>query len=297
MKVSEHELNAYVDGQVEPGRRAVIEAYLAAHPEESQRIAAYAGQRRGLHALYDHWLADALPEPMQRLGVQLERGRIWSHRRRQATRMAAAVALVALGAGGFMLHQALVDRPQTRALWAAIVDMMSGNERLRPPGANASPGVPVALPPAETAAPAARLPAAPDLSPFGYALAVTRILDGEPAGAAQFVYVDRRGAQVVMYVAPTTQRNNSVSVLQEGRVSALSLNVGGRSVLVVGEMDRERLLRLAGIVMESWVTGDRPAAPKAPDPNKGRGAAAPNASPQPAPVPEPQPDGKMPRQS
>ena len=296
MKVSEHELNAYVDGQVEPGRRAVIEAYLAAHPEESQRIAAYAGQRRGLHALYDHWLADALPEPMQRLGVQLERGRIWSRRRRQAMRMAAAVALVALGAGGFMLHHALVNRPQTRALWAAIVDMMGGIERL-PPGATASPGVPVALPPGGNDAAAVRLPAAPDLSPFGYALAVTRILDGEPDGAAQFVYVDRRGAQVVMYVAPTAQRNQSVSVLQEGRVSALSLNVGGRSVLVVGEMDRERLLRLAGIVMESWVTGDRPAAPKAPDPSKGRGAAAPSTPPQPAPAPEPRPDGKTPRQS
>lgn len=295
MKVSEHELNAYVDGQVEPARRAVIEAYLAAHPEESQRIAAYAGQRRGLHALYDHWLADALPEPMQRLGVQLERSRIWAHRRQQAMRMAAAVALVALGAGGFMLHQALVDRPATRALWAAIVDIVGGGERPRPPGPVGSTGVPVALPPSETATPAARLPAAPDLSPFGYALATTRILEGDPDGAAQFVYVDRRGAQVVMYVAPTTQRNQSVSVLQEGRVSALSLSVGGRSVLVVGEMDRERLLRLAGIVMEGWVTGDRPAAPKPPDPDKGKGASAPNPPPQPAP--EPRPDGKTPRQS
>lgn len=293
MKVTEHELNAYVDGFVAPGRRPVIEAYLAAHPDESQRIAAYAGQRRGLHALYDHWLADALPQPMLRLGGQIERSRVWSRRRRQAVRTAAAVALVALAASGFMLHQTLADRPGTRVLWAAIIDMMGGQERLRPSATVGAPGVPVALPPAASAEAAARLPSAPDLSPFGFALATTRILDREPDRAAQFVYVDRRGAQVVLYVAPTTQRSQSVSLLQEGPVSALSLSVGGRNVLVVGEMDRDRLLRLAGIVMEGWVASDRPAAPNMTGP--GKGAAVPNSPPR--PMPDARPDGKTPRQS
>src|SRR3546814_2713310 len=51
--VAEDDLQAYVDGQLDGRRRAAIESYLAAHPGEAARLAAYRAQNIGLHALFD----------------------------------------------------------------------------------------------------------------------------------------------------------------------------------------------------------------------------------------------------
>jgi anti-sigma factor RsiW len=51
--VAEDDLQAYVDGQLDGGRRAAIESYLAANPGEAARVAAYRAQNIGLHALFD----------------------------------------------------------------------------------------------------------------------------------------------------------------------------------------------------------------------------------------------------
>ena len=39
--VSEHELHAYVDGELSPQRRVALEAWLAGHPEDAARVRDY----------------------------------------------------------------------------------------------------------------------------------------------------------------------------------------------------------------------------------------------------------------
>ncbi len=43
--VSEEELHAYVDGQIAGGECAVIERWLASHPEDAARVAAWRARR------------------------------------------------------------------------------------------------------------------------------------------------------------------------------------------------------------------------------------------------------------
>ena len=51
--VTEAELHAFVDGRLPAEREAEIAAYLAARPDDAQRVEAYRAQKRELHALFD----------------------------------------------------------------------------------------------------------------------------------------------------------------------------------------------------------------------------------------------------
>ncbi|TKT69858.1 anti-sigma factor [Aquamicrobium sp. LC103] len=94
--VTEQDLDAYVDDQLEPGRRIEVEAWLAARPAEAARVMADLRSRDELR------LALALPgasgrpatsEAARRLERGLRRGRVFAR-----LQQAAAVAIL-LGAG------------------------------------------------------------------------------------------------------------------------------------------------------------------------------------------------------
>jgi anti-sigma factor RsiW len=50
--VSEADLQAYADGRLAEGRRAAVEAWLAARPEEAERVAAYRRLAHEVRAAY-----------------------------------------------------------------------------------------------------------------------------------------------------------------------------------------------------------------------------------------------------
>ena len=52
-RISDSELNALVDGELDPARQAEIEISLAEDPDSARRVARYRSQNAGLHALYD----------------------------------------------------------------------------------------------------------------------------------------------------------------------------------------------------------------------------------------------------
>ena len=98
-RISEDELHAFVDDRIDSARRAAVEAYLAANPEEAERIAAFAAHKRALHGLYDPILHEPIPPAM------LARRR--SPVAAAGLRAAAAIALVVIGgAAGWWLHGA-----------------------------------------------------------------------------------------------------------------------------------------------------------------------------------------------
>jgi len=59
--VHEHELHAYVDGTLPEARRLEVEAWLAAHPADAERVQAWAAQNQSLHAAFDAVLNEPLP--------------------------------------------------------------------------------------------------------------------------------------------------------------------------------------------------------------------------------------------
>src|SRR6478752_847546 len=95
-QVTEPELHAYVDGALSAARAAEIETYLAAHPEDAARVAAYREQVVALRREFNRVLDEPLPRRLQ-----MARGS-WP---RLMLRYAAVIAWITLGGVvGWQLH-------------------------------------------------------------------------------------------------------------------------------------------------------------------------------------------------
>jgi len=92
--IGEDDLQAYVDDRLEPSRRAAIEAYLAAAPEEAHRIAAYRAQKQAMRQAFAMVDDESLPHRLTLASIVAER------RRPQRTPwLTAASLLLTLGIG------------------------------------------------------------------------------------------------------------------------------------------------------------------------------------------------------
>ena len=64
----EADLHAYVDERLDAARRGEVDAWLATHPLDMERINAYRSQNEMLHKMFDPVLDEALPLQMQSHG-------------------------------------------------------------------------------------------------------------------------------------------------------------------------------------------------------------------------------------
>ena len=74
-RITETDLHAYVDGELEPGRRAEVDQYLAEHPSEADRVRAWHHQNEALRALYTHVGDEPVPPRLDVHRLAGDRGR------------------------------------------------------------------------------------------------------------------------------------------------------------------------------------------------------------------------------
>ena len=92
LPVTEAELHAYVDGELPADRRAAVEAWLSAHPDDMARVARWRALADSIHARYDGVAAEPLPARFNL--AQIERAnRSWKT-------IAAAAVIAAFLVGG-----------------------------------------------------------------------------------------------------------------------------------------------------------------------------------------------------
>ena len=95
--ISEEELHAYVDGDVDPARRLNIAVYLANHPLEAARTEAFRAQNDGIRALFDNLLDQRPPKRLRKL-LQRHAARIaWRRRCAWGLALIAMIAVLLLG--------------------------------------------------------------------------------------------------------------------------------------------------------------------------------------------------------
>lgn len=199
--IGDDDIHAYVDGALDPARRAEVEAWLAENPEAAARAAFYARTNELLHHRYDHILAQPLPDTMIR-----PRSRWRSMFRPRGKAVAASWLLVGL-AGGWLANEILtppqvVERivmapPQMPQL-AAVAHVAYASEVRHPVEVGADEeehlvrwltnrmGKPVK---------------APKLEPLGYRLMGGRLLPGAESGVAcQFMYENASGQRLTLYI-------------------------------------------------------------------------------------------------
>lgn len=250
--ITEADLNAYVDGEIDPAKRAAVEAYLAENPAESERIAAWRDQTATLRALYGHVADEAVPSRLSphRLGIE-RRHRMM----RSVTAIAAALVLVVLGGVSGWVGRGFVapDAFQTTLVSEAeAAHALYTPEVLHPVEVNGEDGVHL------TKWLSKRLDrslAIPNLSSEGFSLVGGRLLPAAGSAAALLMYENHDGARVTLYVVPKSGEESAMRFSSTGALTAVSWQVETLGCVLVGSLPRDTLMKLAKASYGSLDTG------------------------------------------
>jgi anti-sigma factor RsiW len=196
-RVSEADLQAYVDGRLAEAERAALEAALEIQPELAEQVASYRAHSAALRAAFEPVLEEPIPvRLLDATRPQQRRGRAWA--------VAAALAWAGLGGvAGWAISEA--DRPaqpvaraeEPLPLRAAIAHAVYSPEVRHPVevGADQEAHL-VAWLSKRLGAPVH----APKLESVGYRLIGGRLLPGESGPVAYFMYQSEEGTRVTLYV-------------------------------------------------------------------------------------------------
>ncbi|HJV75314.1 MAG TPA: anti-sigma factor [Noviherbaspirillum sp.] len=243
--ISEAELHAHADGQMESARRAEVEAYLAAHPEAALQVQQWQVQNRQLHIAYDSVLNEPIP---LRLTTVLKP-------RRWPRGLAAGIAWLSCGiAAGWFAHAAMqqAKMPTVFAQKALVAHVLYTAEQRHP----------VEVPAQQEAHLVAwlskRLNApihAPNLQDQGFALLGGRLLpgdgtSGDAAPLAQLMYESANGERLTLTVRHVLQAQSETGfkVLEKEGASVFYWIDRDYGYALSGSIGKTRLLSIARTV-------------------------------------------------
>ncbi len=250
--IGEDDLTAYVDGELPPERRALVEKWLAAHPEDRARVTEdqqiKARLADSLAALAD----TSLPDQLRVDRIMADRA---TRRMGGLRRMAAVVALVAAsGAGGWILRgtapavEVARNSVQTGVQAALVAYNVYVPEKLHPVEVSAEGqahlgkwlgnrlGAPVKI---------------PDLGAQGLTLLGGRLLpgsDGQPAG--QLMYETAGGERVTLYLQGGFGEETAFVFSRENDVGAFAWRSPDLAYVLTGAMAQDELLNIAHAIQQ-----------------------------------------------
>lgn len=239
--IDENDLHAYVDERLDAARRAEVEDFLKTRPETARRIAIYRAQSEDLRAALGPIADEQLPPELQ-----LE----WVARPRPAPswrRLAAAVALLALGAGAGWLARGLGSTPgeglpalarEAAANFAIVAVEAAGPIDLPADGRDALVrwtqhyfGRPAPI---------------PDLAAAGYQLLGGRRIAVDHGAALLLIYQNDAGARLALLTRPMAVDANAPMAPGGGAgVNSFSWSDDGLGYSLVGPLDPAVLHPLA----------------------------------------------------
>lgn len=235
--IDENDLQAYVDGAIEPARRRMVEAYLAHEHASAERVARQIAERAALREALAPIAGEQMP-------ARLDVARLVSRRsqrlpiagRRSLQLVAAAVVLFGLGAAsGYQLHAA---RQPAQAGVSALAREAADSFRVHA----IDPERPVEIDAAGKAelvrwfSERLQSPVAvPDLLVAGYQFLGGRLVTTPHGPAALFVYADTGGGKLAVLVRPMAiEKNTRMSEHVHGALGSVAWADNGIGYGLVG---------------------------------------------------------------
>lgn len=248
--VTDSELNAFLDGELTPARRAEVELWLAGHPEALVRLEHFLAQREALHRLFDPVLDEPLPEALRQAVQAPVRSAGW-WRRQPWAQIAAGLLVACVGAaGGWFARDrqaatapiAAVSVPLPRQ--AAVAHAVFSPDVKRPVEIRAEQedqlvtwlsrrlGSPVRP---------------PHLGTLGFELIGGRLLPGNSGPVAQFMYHDGAGQRLTLYVSTENsgKRDTAFRFAQEGPVNVFYWIDGAFGYALSAGIPKDELAKVA----------------------------------------------------
>ena len=266
--VTEAELQAYVDRQLTPERQREIEVYLVARPEEAQRVASYRAHQIELRALFNPVLEEPLPH---RLRLAAAPRAPW-YMQRMVAGIAIAVISGAVGwglrggadaeTGSSLMAQRTVPNAITMVSATGFAQRAAIAHAVYSPDAKRAVEVDAEHEDQLVTWLSKRMDAPmkpPHLQALGYALDGGRLLPGDKGPVAQFMYHDKAGAKLTLYVSNEVANAGSrvqggkntetaFRFAQEGRVNVFYWVNGPFGYAISADADKSELARVSGEV-------------------------------------------------
>lgn len=243
--VGEDELNAYVDGELPADRRGAVEAWLATHPDDAAKVAAWRKQAELIRARYG---AIADEKPPQQLDV-----RRLTRRRYGAIGAAVAASLMAFlagGATGWIARGA--EAPASSDLARFTTDALDAY-RLYAVEVRHPVEVPGDQRPHLVEWLSKRLGSplrAPDLEKMGLKLVGGRLLPGPTGATAFFMYEGPSGERFTLYCGHTTDRQTALRYTSGEQNAAYYWVDGNLAYVLSGPAERDKLHAVAQAAYE-----------------------------------------------
>src|SRR3954463_7572076 len=242
--VSEDELHAYVDNELPAERRGDVEAWLAAHPDDAERVRSWRAMAEALHARYDGVADEAVPKRLE-IERLVRQPRQWIYGAVAAT----LAAFIAGGGLGWLAHGVAAS---PSAFQNFTLDALDAHRlyvvEVRHP---------VEVPGSERAHLQQWLTKrcgwdvrAPEWGATGLKLVGGRLLPG-PTGPASFLmYESASGERFTIYTAKSEAGATQMRYAAHGSEAALFWADRGVGYVVSGGTDRTRLTQIAQLVYD-----------------------------------------------
>jgi len=238
--VGEDELNAYVDGELPADRRMIVEAWLAAHPEDAAKVGAWRKQAELIRARYG---AVAEETPPQRFNVNR-----LTRRRYGAMAAAVAATVVAFLVGGVFgwtargieaMRPSDLTRFTVDALDAYRLYVVEVRHPVEVPG-DERPHLDAWL--SKRVGSPLR---APDLDKIGLKLVGGRLLPGPTGATAFFMYESPSGERFTLYCGRTSDRDTALRYTTGPQNAAYYWVDGDVAYVLAGPAERDKLHEIA----------------------------------------------------
>ncbi len=239
--VTEFDLHAYADGQLDDARRVLVEAHLAHDAEAAESVRIWRKQNEMLRALYNPVLNEPIAQRL--LDVGATRWRWPSY----------AIAAAAIGlsfALGWILHANQTDvltQIATLPRRAAVAHAIYVPEVRHPVEVGADQQDHLVQWLSKRLGTGLKVPR---LKQQGFELVGGRLLPGGGGPVAQFMYQDAKGKRITLYVSirDTEPSDTAFRFSQEGEIGVFYWIEGKLGYALSANMDREELLAIATAV-------------------------------------------------
>ena len=245
--ITEHDLHAFVDGELDVDSRAMVQAWLDEHPDDAARVRDWQRQIAQLHEEFDGVLDEPAPASMS---AALARPRP-SNVLRTWMSTAAAVCVFALGISvGWFLRAEQVPDDATNLVDRAVsahvvyvgerrhaVEVWAKEEEHLVTWLSKRLKHPIKV---------------PNLVETGFRLVGGRLVADGGTPAAQFMYENAAGRRITLYTRRSRQDGDpSFRFIEHGGASAYYWLGESLAFAVVGEMERKKLVKIARLIFDA----------------------------------------------
>ncbi|MBC2768338.1 anti-sigma factor family protein [Pusillimonas minor] len=243
--ISEADLHAYADNQLDVARSIQVEAWLVSHPEEQKRIEQWRAHSTKFHRAYDAVLDCPVP-------TNLVPSEPIAHRF-QFRRLAFLVWLIVGCFAGYVFRGTEASPDSVTLAQGSLPRMAAVAHAVYTPEVRHPVEVPAEQEAHLIAWLSKRLGSTltlPELTSAGYALVGGRLLPGTKGSVAQFMYEDNQHQRLTLYIQPKlpTAQAAAFRYAQEEGIDVFYWVEGDFGYALSGNVGRENMLRLATLV-------------------------------------------------